>query len=86
MPQNLTEYALNRIRYSIAIAFRELKVVKSEMGVYLINHKTEEAHHYKVKLINNYLFCTCMQYFHTGTPCEHVLLCALTHGKKFLIH
>ena len=27
-----------------------------------------------------------MTYFNTGIPCEHVLLCALTHGKKFLIH
>ena len=86
LPKNLTEYGVNLIRYRIALAFRDFKITKSEMGAYVVHHKSETQTYYKVKLLNNYLFCTCMGYFNSGIPCEHLLLCSLTHGKKFLIH
>ena len=91
LPQNLTEYALNRIRYSVALAFRDYKVEKSEMGSSVVilkrdNVESEDCVAFKVKLVNNYLFCTCFHYFNTGLPCEHQLVVALTQGKKFLVH
>lgn len=55
------------------------------MGVHVVVSKVDDTF-FKVKLLNQYLFCTCFNYLHQGIPCEHVLLCALTLGKKFLIH
>jgi hypothetical protein len=52
LPQNLTEYALNKCRFNIALAFRDYKITKHEMGSYLVTHKTEENIFNKVKLIN----------------------------------
>lgn len=85
LPSNLTNFAYNRIRHRLALGFKDFNIAKQEMGTYLIRHNLEE-HFCKVKTVNNYLFCTCMQYFNSGLPCEHILLCSLTHGKKFLIH
>ena len=85
LPKNVTSFALNRIRHRLAVGFKDFNIAKQEMGTYLIRHNLEE-HFCKVKAVNNYLFCTCMNYFNSGLPCEHILLVSLTHGKKFLIH
>jgi len=38
----------------------------------------------KLKTIQGYVFCTCMELFNTGFPCPHMFNVALRHGLKLL--
>jgi len=52
-----------------------------------MEEKVSELQKYqKVCIVNGYAFCTCMGYFHTGLPCEHSLMIAITERCKILIH
>ena len=63
-----------RVRYNIALGFMNFKLLSYDklLKTYIIIRKelvSEAQNHQKLKLINNYLFCTCMEYFNTGLPC-----------------
>jgi len=38
----------------------------------------------KLKVIQGYVFCTCMEIFNTGFPCPHMFNIALRHSLKLL--
>jgi hypothetical protein len=38
----------------------------------------------KVAIVNNSVFCACMEYFNTGIPCQHQFSLALRKNLKIL--
>eukprot|EP00347_Sterkiella_histriomuscorum_P008161 403346149 len=79
--ENLTNYANNRIRNSIAIGFKDYRITRHDKmtKVYIVEriekiYQDGVFNHQKLKVINNHLFCTCLDYFHSGLPCSHQLL------------
>jgi hypothetical protein len=37
-------------------------------------------------VIDDYIFCACMEYFNTGLPCPHQFFIGLKKHKKLLFH
>ena len=87
-----------RVRYLTAKGFKNFKITKKDTATktYLLLRKdtcqdheensSELQRYQKVIIISNYAFCTCLGYFNTGLPCEHVLLVAVTEKQKFMVH
>jgi len=38
----------------------------------------------RIQLIDDYVFCSCMEYFNTGIPCAHQLSLSLRKNLKIL--
>lgn len=82
---NLTQMALERCKYAIGQALKYFRLLKGDKGskTFLLqhvnpNHLRElncdlppEKKLFKVRIIEDYVFCTCMEYFNTGLPCTH---------------
>ena len=81
-----------RVRYLVAKGFKNFRITKKDATTktYLIERKSDCTDHeelvsesqrfQKVRIISDYVFCTCMGYFNTGLPCEHALLVSITEN------
>lgn len=87
LPKNLTPYAFFGVRNLLGKAFKLNKITKSDKTTktFVIQSNQSDCVN-KVRVLNGYTFCTCLNYFHTGFPCEHALLVSFSQGYKFLIH
>jgi hypothetical protein len=92
--------ALERCKYAIGQALKYFRLLKGDKGskTFLLqhvnpNHLRElncdlppEKKLFKVRIIDEFVFCSCMEYFNTGLPCTHQFYIALKRHKKLLFH
>jgi len=84
LKENYTDYAINKIRHNTALGFNEwkMKTFDKSSKTYLIVSKIDQEEDendefwpkqswWKLREINDYVFCTCLDYFNSGIPCRH---------------
>ena len=86
LKENYTDFAVNKIRYNAAKGLNLWKIHQEDKDNYLLHYRnpTEEMTDdetfipkmswCKLRVVNDLLFCSCMDYFNTGLPCEHQML------------
>ncbi|TNV85437.1 hypothetical protein FGO68_gene15045 [Halteria grandinella] len=102
LKSHLTLFAVERCRYAIGQALKYFRVLKGEKNAktFLIqhvnpnqareqkqsSHQEQERRLYKVRVVDDYVFCSCMEYFNSGLPCSHQFFVGLKKHRKLLFH
>ncbi|CDW80528.1 protein far1-related sequence 5-like [Stylonychia lemnae] len=98
--KNLSLNAYERCKYSIGQGLKYLRIIKEDKGfnkrcqLFIVNHvnpnqnkenlEANDRKLQKIKVFDEFAFCTCFERFNTGLPCQHEFLIALKRHKKLL--
>jgi hypothetical protein len=98
----LTVTAQERCRYAIGQALKYYRVLKGEKNsktflIQFVNPNSArepknatpaelERRLFKVRVVDDYVFCSCMEYFNSGLPCSHQFFVGLKKHRKLLFH
>ena len=91
----MSMYAFGKCKYNMAQGLKYWRIIKGDLDgkaywVQFFNpnqprdKKEIERKVCKVKVVDGFAFCTCMEHFNTGLPCMHEFLIGLRRHKKLL--